>query len=146
MQLRRKSYGRMGPQNVEYNLGKVLLSVSVNELCNFIYILKRLLYLCRYIYRELLADEIYYFDVSSIYYCPIVREYETYVAYTRKLPIITEPSVFGMNENADILKDQRETDLLFTSLLLTQVTFHLNNNDNYVSYSSIFFLISSNII
>ncbi|XP_039301684.1 dynein heavy chain 7, axonemal-like [Solenopsis invicta] len=70
---------------------------------------------------KLLADEIYYFDASStIYYCPIAREYEAYIAYTRKLPIITEPSVFGMNENADILKDQRETDLLFSSLLLTQ--------------------------
>lgn len=87
-----------------------------------------------YICRELLSDEIYYFDPSStIYYCPIVREYDAYVTYTRKLPIITEPSVFGMNENADILKDQRETDLLFSSLLLTQVTF-LHNNDNYTSH------------
>lgn len=69
-------------------------------------------------------DEIYYFDASStIYYCPIVKEYEEYIVYTKKLPIITEPSVFGMHQNADILKDQRETDLLFNSLLLTQVTF-----------------------
>ncbi|KYN09877.1 Dynein heavy chain 7, axonemal [Trachymyrmex cornetzi] len=70
---------------------------------------------------KLLTGEIYYFDTSStIYYCPIAKEYEAYIAYIRKLPIITEPSVFGMNENADILKDQRETDLLFSSLLLTQ--------------------------
>ncbi|XP_011702284.1 PREDICTED: dynein heavy chain 7, axonemal-like isoform X3 [Wasmannia auropunctata] len=70
---------------------------------------------------ELLTDEVYYFDTSStIYYCPFAREYEAYIVYTRKLPIITAPSVFGMNENADILKDQRETDLLFSSLLLTQ--------------------------
>jgi len=94
--------------------------------------------------RELLTDKIYYFDASStIYYCPIAREYEAYIAYTRKLPIITEPSVFGMNENADILKDQRETDLLFTSLLLTQVNFYLNfqeNNDNYY-FSNLNYLI-----
>ncbi|EFN66875.1 Dynein heavy chain 7, axonemal [Camponotus floridanus] len=77
--------------------------------------------LAKFYCPELLADKIYYFDPSStIYYCPIVREYEAYLTYTRKLPIITEPSVFGMNENADILKDQQETDLLFTSLLLTQ--------------------------
>ncbi|KAL6257142.1 hypothetical protein P5V15_012074 [Pogonomyrmex californicus] len=70
---------------------------------------------------ELLVQERYYFDATStIYYCPDAREYDAYVAYTRKLPIITEPSVFGMNENADIVKDQRETNLLFTSLLLTQ--------------------------
>ncbi|XP_018345947.1 PREDICTED: dynein heavy chain 7, axonemal-like [Trachymyrmex septentrionalis] len=70
---------------------------------------------------KLLTDEIYYFDASSTsYYCPIAKEYEAYIAYIRTLPIITEPSVFGMHENADILKDQRETDLLFSSLLLTQ--------------------------
>lgn len=111
--------------------------MSISEVYNFIFIHKEIIIyiIYHYIYREVLADEIYYFDESStIYYCPIVREYDAYLNYTRKLPIITEPSVFGMNENADILKDQRETDLLFTSLLLTQVNFHLNNNDNYTSH------------
>lgn len=74
------------------------------------------------LFREILTAETYYFDeTSSIYYCPIVGDYEMHLEYTRKLPIITEPSVFGMNENADIIKDQQETDLLFSSLLLTQV-------------------------
>jgi len=84
--------------------------------------IERLLFMS--LFRELLTEEIYYFDpVSTIYYCPTVTEYDAYVEYTRKLPIITEASVFGMNENADILKDQRETTLLFSSLLLTQVIF-----------------------
>lgn len=73
------------------------------------------------LFRELLYEKVYYFDVSTTYYCPTAREYEVYLQYTKNLPIITESSVFGMNQNADILKDQRETDLLFTSLLLTQV-------------------------
>lgn len=95
--------------------------MSISKLCNFNQLKN---YLCLFLLRKLLTDEIYYFDASStIYYCPIAREYEAYIAYIRKLPIITEPSVFGMNENADILKDQRETDLLFSSLLLTQVIF-----------------------
>ncbi|XP_014484361.1 PREDICTED: dynein heavy chain 7, axonemal-like [Dinoponera quadriceps] len=73
--------------------------------------------------QELLESQLYYFDESStMYYCPIVREYDAFLTYTRNLPIITAPSVFGMNENADILKDQRETELLFSSLLLTQET------------------------
>nr|XP_012232176.1 PREDICTED: dynein heavy chain 7, axonemal-like isoform X1 [Linepithema humile] len=77
--------------------------------------------LAKFYCLELLTEEIYYFDpTSTIYYCPTVTEYEAYLEYTRKLPIITEASVFGMNENADILKDQRETNLLFSSLLLTQ--------------------------
>lgn len=71
-----------------------------------------------------MTEEIYYFDpTSTIYYCPIVTEYDAYLEYIKKLPIITEASVFGMNENADILKDQRETNLLLSSLLLTQVIF-----------------------
>lgn len=58
-----------------------------------------------------------------VYYCPSVREHEAFVEYTKNLPLITEPSVFGMNENADIIKDQHETNLLFSSLLLTQVIY-----------------------
>lgn len=74
------------------------------------------------IHREALGEDIYYFDTSSkIYYCPPVREYDAYVEYTKNLPLITAPSVFGMNENADIIKDQQETSLLFSSILLTQV-------------------------
>ncbi|XP_047370603.1 dynein axonemal heavy chain 7-like isoform X1 [Vespa velutina] len=71
--------------------------------------------------KEALGEDIYYFDTSSkIYYCPPVREYDAYVEYTKNLPLITAPSVFGMNENADIIKDQQETSLLFSSILLTQ--------------------------
>lgn len=66
-----------------------------------------------------------------VYYCPSVREHEAFVEYTKSLPLITEPSVFGMNENADIIKDQHETNLLFSSLLLTQVIVYF-----IVSYSS----------
>ena len=74
--------------------------------------------------RELLAKKYHYFDdTSTIYYSPNVREHEAFVEYTKTLPLITEPSVFGMNENADIIKDQRETNFLFSSLLLTQVIY-----------------------
>ncbi|XP_076664543.1 dynein axonemal heavy chain 7 [Andrena cerasifolii] len=77
--------------------------------------------LAKYYSEELLTEKVYYFDdASEIYYCPNVREHEAYVEYTKNLHLITEPSVFGMNENVEIIKDQQETNFLFSSLLLTQ--------------------------
>ncbi|XP_053995911.1 dynein axonemal heavy chain 7-like isoform X3 [Hylaeus anthracinus] len=77
--------------------------------------------LSKFYCEKLLTDKLYYFDdTSNVYYCPNVREHEAFMEYTRDLPLITEPSVFGMNENADIIKDQQETNLLFASILLTQ--------------------------
>ncbi|CAB0039603.1 unnamed protein product [Trichogramma brassicae] len=71
--------------------------------------------------EEVVKQKVYYVDpTSDIYYIPLFKEYEAYMAYTRKFPIITEPSVFGLHENANIVKDNQETDLLFSSLLLTQ--------------------------
>ncbi|XP_063983101.1 dynein axonemal heavy chain 7-like [Diachasmimorpha longicaudata] len=77
----------------------------------------------RYYCDEVVGEDKYYFDeTTDVYYCPTSKEYDAYIDYTKKLPLITAPSVFGMNENADIVKDQQETDLLFSSLLLTQET------------------------
>lgn len=58
---------------------------------------------------------------AGTYYCPDKTEYEEFIAYTKTLPLLTPPEVYGMHDNADIMKDQQETALLFTSTLLTQV-------------------------
>ncbi|XP_043277906.1 dynein axonemal heavy chain 7-like [Venturia canescens] len=77
--------------------------------------------LAKYYCEEALSEETYYFDeTSELYYCLVAKEHDVYLEYTKNLPLITAPSVFGMNENADIIKDQQETELLFKSLLLTQ--------------------------
>ncbi|XP_017769725.1 PREDICTED: dynein heavy chain 7, axonemal-like [Nicrophorus vespilloides] len=72
--------------------------------------------------KDIVELEKYDFDPSGQYYCPDEKDYEAFMSYTKSLPLITHPEVFGMNENADIMKDQQETSLLFTNTLLTQDT------------------------
>lgn len=44
-----------------------------------------------------------------MYYAPTHGEFQSYVDYIRTLPIIPHPEVFGLHENADITKDNQET-------------------------------------
>ena len=49
------------------------------------------------------------FSPSGDYYAPAHGEFQTYIDYIRTLPIIPHPEVFGLHENADITKDNQET-------------------------------------
>lgn len=51
-------------------------------------------------------------------------EYEAFLEYTQNLPIITSTELFGLHDNADIIKDQHETDTLLMNILKTQVRFN----------------------
>ncbi|KAF5288992.1 hypothetical protein FQA39_LY03871 [Lamprigera yunnana] len=69
---------------------------------------------------ELVKTTNFPFDPTGRYYCPTLEDYVEFLEYNKSLPLIAHPSVFGMNENADIMKDQKETNLLFSNTLLTQ--------------------------
>jgi dynein heavy chain len=58
---------------------------------------------------------------ADVYYVPSGKEHDLFLNYTYRLPLITQPEVFGMHENADIMKNQQEAEQLFNSMLLTQV-------------------------
>lgn len=60
--------------------------------------------------------------LAEIYYAPDEREYDGYVNYTKNLPLLSKPNIFGLHDNANITKDQQETNSLLTNILKTQVS------------------------
>ncbi|EGD83038.1 dynein heavy chain 2 [Salpingoeca rosetta] len=68
---------------------------------------------------EVVHDDDYRFSPSGIYYAPPKGSYQEYLDYIKQLPQAPNPEVFGLHENADITKDQKETNELFSSILLT---------------------------
>ncbi|KAK7495478.1 hypothetical protein BaRGS_00013176, partial [Batillaria attramentaria] len=68
---------------------------------------------------QVIEDDNYRFSASGLYFAPPKGTYESYMDYIRSLPQIPHPEVFGLHENADISKDQQETQQLFDGILLT---------------------------
>ncbi|XP_066239555.1 dynein axonemal heavy chain 3 [Saccopteryx leptura] len=56
---------------------------------------------------------------GDVYYIPPHGSYQSYIDYLRSLPMTAHPEVFGLHENADITKDNQETNQLFEGVLLT---------------------------
>ncbi|XP_069036810.1 dynein axonemal heavy chain 3 isoform X1 [Lepisosteus oculatus] len=69
--------------------------------------------------RELVEQEQYRLSPGDVYYVPAHGTYQCYIDYVRNLPISADPGVFGLHENADITKDNQETNQLLDGVLLT---------------------------
>eukprot|EP00112_Aurelia_sp_Birch-Aquarium-sp1_P020988 Seg5537.1 transcript_id=Seg5537.1/GoldUCD/mRNA.D3Y31 product="Dynein heavy chain 3 axonemal" protein_id=Seg5537.1/GoldUCD/D3Y31 len=72
-----------------------------------------------FVNEDIVSSDDYKFSPSGTYYAPPQGKYETYIDYMRDLPLNPHPEVFGLHENADITKDQKETQELFDCILLT---------------------------
>ncbi len=59
---------------------------------------------------------------SGEYTMPEDGTYQQYIKQIQELPLIANPEVFGMHDNANITKDQNETNKMFASILLTQAS------------------------
>ncbi|XP_051969464.1 dynein axonemal heavy chain 3 [Xyrauchen texanus] len=68
---------------------------------------------------ELIQQDNYHVCEGDLYYVPSHGPYQTYVEYIRNLPISAEPEVFGLHSNANITKDNQETNQLLDGVLLT---------------------------
>nr|XP_019946415.1 PREDICTED: dynein heavy chain 3, axonemal [Paralichthys olivaceus] len=68
---------------------------------------------------EVIKQEGYHLCEGDLYHIPAHGPYQTYVDYIRRLPICADPCVFGLHSNADITKDNQETNQLLEGVLLT---------------------------
>jgi dynein heavy chain len=73
-----------------------------------------------YLNEEIFKYSNYKFSKSGKYFCPESGEQENYVAYINLLPGNSEPEVFGLNENADIVTAQNECYSLLETVLSIQ--------------------------
>ncbi|KAI8730806.1 Dynein heavy chain 6, axonemal, partial [Biomphalaria glabrata] len=55
-----------------------------------------------------------------IYYPPLVKTLATVKAYIESLPLIDEPKIFGLHENANIAFQLNETNALLATILDVQ--------------------------
>ncbi|KAM6320279.1 dynein axonemal heavy chain 3 [Podargus strigoides] len=78
-----------------------------------------LLSLLSIVYNKDIEQDKYMLAAGDDYYIPPHGPFESYIEYIRSLPITTHPEVFGLHENADITKDNQETNQLFYGVLLT---------------------------
>ncbi|XP_008571629.1 PREDICTED: dynein heavy chain 3, axonemal [Galeopterus variegatus] len=70
-------------------------------------------------YCKEIEQDYYRLAPGDSYYIPPHGTYQSYIEYLRTLPITAHPEVFGLHENADITKDNQETNQLFQGVMLT---------------------------
>jgi dynein heavy chain len=72
-------------------------------------------------YNELVYNDGYKFSPSGVYKAPDgIPEMETIIEHILAMPLTQAPEVFGLHANADITKDQQDTNYLCDTLITTE--------------------------
>ncbi|XP_022919976.1 dynein axonemal heavy chain 6 [Onthophagus taurus] len=62
----------------------------------------------------------YVYSKSGTYYCPVAENIEEYREFINQLPLIEEPEIFGMHENANIAFQVKETQAIIRTIMESQ--------------------------
>ncbi|KAL7697754.1 dynein heavy chain cytosolic putative [Lotmaria passim] len=73
-----------------------------------------------YLTPLILGDDYVFCDDALEYFAPPYGAYDSYVTYIQSLPAQQQPTIFGLHENADITKDERDARFLLDAALTTQ--------------------------
>lgn len=79
-----------------------------------------LLSLLKNYYTTDILEDGYKFSTSGIYYAPTNGDIESYRTYIDELPLIDNPEVFGLHENANITYQNQESEKIITTILSIQ--------------------------
>ncbi|XP_053147968.1 dynein axonemal heavy chain 6 isoform X2 [Hemicordylus capensis] len=73
----------------------------------------------RFFSPETLEDD-YKYSESGIYFAPVADSLQDFKEYIENLPLIDDPEIFGMHENANLAFQRKETHTLITTILEVQ--------------------------
>lgn len=65
-------------------------------------------------------EENYKYSESGIYFAPLADSLQEFKDYIEKLPLIDDPEIFGMHENANLAFQHKETNTLINTILEVQ--------------------------
>ncbi|PNF42619.1 hypothetical protein B7P43_G01295 [Cryptotermes secundus] len=101
---------------LEYIIGEITYSGRVTDYLD----LRCLKTILRGFFMSSALEDGYLYSESVVYYCPESRNcltLEKYRSFIDSLPIIEEPQIFGIHENADIAFQVKETQAMMMTLL-----------------------------
>ncbi|XP_021113900.1 dynein heavy chain 6, axonemal [Heterocephalus glaber] len=73
----------------------------------------------RFFSPETLEDD-YKYSESGIYFAPLADSLQAFKEYIENLPLIDDPEIFGMHENANLVFQYKETSTLINTILEVQ--------------------------